>query len=242
MSKLTRALDKARSLPVTPTDPRFTRDPAKPAIRVMSIRAALEWAFAVERVSLDFDEFAEPRGSDTIWRLMQQGLTGCKVDGGGRSSGHDDAEIIAGIVSQLAIGCGGRGMAVQVATLARACMAPDWMQGQTPRMVPADTRMTKHGLFARSQPTIGVARSASELWGAMGVVAKTTRGRKSVQTSLCCPVVLRPSPAQIGAARRNYLAWYGALLELQCQISTAGLRTIRLTNAMPPLTPWRKDC
>ena len=37
---------------------------------------ALEWAFATERVSVDFDEFAAPSGADTIWRLIQRGLLG----------------------------------------------------------------------------------------------------------------------------------------------------------------------
>ena len=46
--------------------------PSRSAKRQMSILQALEWAFATEQVSIEFDEFDEPAGSDTIWRLMRQ--------------------------------------------------------------------------------------------------------------------------------------------------------------------------
>lgn len=70
------------------------------AKRALSVRQALEWAFGAERASVDFDELNDgPPATDTIWRLMQRGLLGCRIDGGGRSLPHDDAEVIASILS-----------------------------------------------------------------------------------------------------------------------------------------------
>jgi len=197
----------------------------KAGARILSIKAALEWAFAVERVSIEFDEFDAPSGCDTIWRLMQRGLVGCKVDGGGTSPRHDDAEVLASFVADLSHGAGGRGMAVQVASLARACAEPDWMRDAAPRCVPVETRMTKHGPFARTE--------------VVGQVETLYRGRKVKHDVTACPVTYRPSGAQIASARRAYLDWWGALLEVQSRARLAPLRTILITDDMPPMVPWR---
>lgn len=193
--------------------------------REMSVRQALEWAFAAERVSIEFDELADgPPATDTVWRLMQRGLLGCKIDGGGRSIGHDDAEVIASIVARLDIAAGGKGMAVELARLARAGMAPDWMPGATPRCVPRDTRLTKHGMFARTE--------------VVGQVVSTHRGRKVVRDVVCCPVTFHPSQARITAARKAYGAWWVALRALQGPLRKAGLRTVEITQDLPTRCPW----
>lgn len=199
---------------------------AAKAKRLMSVREALEWAFAVERASVDFDDFAGPGGVDTIWRLMQRGRLGCEIDGGGSTPRHDDAEVIASIVAQLPVSVGGKAMAVQLATLARAGMVPDWMPGAAPRCVPQDTRLTKHGLFAKTE--------------VVGSEETQYRGRKVKHDVVVCPVTYRPSMAQISAARRAYLDWWGALLDLQYRLAVAGLRTIRISREMPEMTPWHK--
>jgi hypothetical protein len=201
-------------------------DSATPVKRQMSIRQALEWAFAVERVSVEFDEIGEgPGGVDTIWRMMQRGRLGCRVDGGGRSPRHDDAEIIASFVANLREGCGGRGMAVEIARLARCGAVPDWMPGAVPRCVPVDVVENRHGVFAR---TSVVGR----------VEVRGRRGRRKVVDVLACPVTFRPTAAQIAAARREYLLWWSALLHLRDEIAGAGLRRIELTREMPPQRPW----
>lgn len=235
MSRMTRAFDKARAAtiviegelvrPVSLAMPRIA-GPAmvQPAMRALSIRAALEWAFGAERVSIEFDDFAAPAGRDTIHTLVQRGVLGCKVDGGGRSMAHDDAEVIASHVAALGPAFGGKGMAVQIASLARAGAAPDWMPDAKPRCVPVDMRMHKHGLFART-----------EVIGREDIVY---RGRKVRFDVAVCPVTFRPSVDQIAAARRAYLDWLRALIELRYQISVTGLRTISLTPSLPSATPW----
>ncbi len=200
---------------------------SRAARREMSIRAALEWAFGAERVAVEFDEINDaPPATDTIYRLMRQGALGCKIDGGGRSFGHHDAEIIASFVARLPVEHGGKGMAVQVANLARAGVVPDWMPGAVPRCVPREWRLTKHGDFARTEV---VGKGEIEFGG-----------RKVRYDMTACPVTYAPSAAQIAAARRDYLLWWGALLHLRHELHHfGGLTSIALTQDMPPLSPWR---
>ena len=197
--------------------------------RAMGIRVALEWAFGVEHAGLDFDDLrpdgARP-GVSTIWVMIHRGQLGCQIDGGGRSRAADDAETIAIAVANLPVALGGRAMAAEIAALARAGLAPDWMPDARPRCVPCEWRNTKHGLFARAE----VVRVETTLY----------RGRKVEHDVLACPVTFVPTSQQIAAARRRYLDWYGALLHLRADLGHA-LARIRLTDAMPPLTPWRAD-
>lgn len=200
-------------------------DSACRARREMSIKAALEWAFSAERVSIEFDEINDrPPATDTIWRLMRQGMLGCRIDGGGRSLAHDDAEVIASFVGSLGPEFGGRGMAVRIAQLARCGAEPDWMPGARPRCVPVDVVQNPHGTFARTV--------------VVGQAEVLRRGRKRKVDVLACPVEFAPRPATIAAARREYTAWWCALLELRVNLKHAGLRTISLTDRMPPRAPW----
>jgi hypothetical protein len=231
MTRLRQALDAARAARVSlaPAPPR-QRLPvvAVPDKRSLSVVKALEWAFAVEQVSLEFDEVNPDSyavGCDPIYRMMRQAELGCRVDGGGVSARADDAEVIASIVARLPMSYGGKGMAVQVAYHARACSAPDPMVGAVPKVVPRDGwRLTKHGEFARTE--------------VVGSVTTIYRGRKSVHDLIACPVMLRPSQADIGRARRAYLDWWGALLHLRYELAACGLETIEVTQDMPPLEPW----
>lgn len=195
--------------------------------RAMSIRAALEWAFGVEHARLDFDDLA-PQGArpgvSTIWVMMQRGQLGCQIDGGGSSRAADDAETIAIALANLPVALGGKPRAAEIATLARAGLAPDWMPDASPRCVPREWRNTKHGIFAKTE----VVRVETVLY----------RGRKTDHDVLACPVTFVPTGQQIAMARRRYLDWYGALLHLRADLGRA-LTRIRLTDAMPPLTPWR---
>jgi hypothetical protein len=193
--------------------------------REMSIKAALEWAFAAELASVDFDEIRDhPGGVDTIWRLMQRGRLGCKVDGGGRTQRHDDAEVIASFVGNLGPELGGRGMAVRIAQLARCCDVPDWMPGASPRCVPVEVVQNAHGVFAKTK--------------VVGHVEVLKRGRKKTVEVLACPVDFTPRAETIAAARREYTAWWCALLELRVNLMHAGLRTVAITQQMPRRRPW----
>lgn len=198
---------------------------AVPVKREMSIRAALEWAFSIELVSVDFDAIHEgPGGVDTIWRLMQRGRLGCKVDGGGRTLRHDDAEVIASFVGSLGPEFGGRGMAVQIAQLARCRLVPDWMPGAVPRCVPVEVVQNPHGTFSR---TVVVGQAEVQ-----------RRGRKRKVDVLACPVHFQPTAAKIASVRRAYTEWWCALLELRVGLAHAGLRTLSITQQMPPRAPW----
>lgn len=194
--------------------------------RDMTIRAALEWAFATEKVSLGFDDIgadAAP-GVDTVWVMMQRGVLGCRIDGGGRSLGHDDAEVIASILAELPPAQGGRGMAVQMAGLARAGRAPDWMPGAVPKCLPVGWHQNRHG-----------RRAVTEV---IGTATDLRRGRRVEVPIALCPVTYAPTQAQIAAARRAYLGWIGALMWLRHEVGLAGLRTIAITPGLPPMTPW----
>ncbi len=224
-----RAFDAARAVRLAPMPRRATQQLARPAKRPMSVALALGWAFGAECARLDFDEVnpdARTVGCDPIWRMMQQHALGCRVDGGGTSPAADDADVIASIVARLPVALGGKAMADQIAKLARVGAAPDWMPDATPRCVPRDGfRLTKHGEFARTE--------------CVGQVKTLYRGRKVVHYVVACPVSYRPSAAQISAARRAYLDWWGALLHLQAELRSCGLATIEVTRDMPPMTPWR---
>lgn len=199
-----------------------------PVRQVGSVREVLEWAFGPECASVDFDVLAAPAGVDTIWLMMQRGQLGCKVDGGRQGGGAqsaDDAEIVAGVVAALPIALGGRSMAVRVAELARAGAVPDYYPDATPRVVPLEWRRSKHGEFA-------VTEDARDLRFA-------GFGRFAVKDSRACPVRIVPTAQQIGAARRGWLDWVGALMHIHHALRVIGLSRWELTDALPPFAPWR---
>lgn len=199
--------------------------------RTMSIEQALNWAFGQERAQVEFDELSETahgnrRGVDGIALMIERGHLGCKIDGGGRSDPAWDAEVIASSVANLPASYGGKGMAAQVASLARAGMRPDWMPDARPRCVPLDWRMTKHGQFARTE--------------VVAEVVTVHRGRKVKRQITACPVRFVPTAQQVASARRNYLDWIGALIWLHAELrSLQILSRVVLTDEFPPMTPWR---
>lgn len=217
--------------------------PARPRRRAMSIQRALEWAFGTEHARLEFDEMGETSGNlrggvDGIWIMMQRGQLGCQIDGGGFSYPADDAEIIASAVAGLPEGWGGRRMAVLIAEHARAGITPDWMRDARPRYLPVETRTNRHGTFAATE-------DARHL-GVEGWPPQEHRGRKGRvvrRPVLYCPVYVTPTAREIAAARRRYLDWWGALLWIGAELRGLGiLGRIEITDAMPPMTPWRVEC
>lgn len=232
-----RAYDAQRDAPSTEAEDRAYRAPALPRNQPqpMGIRAALEWAFGVEMAQLDFDgSEAASVGTDSIWRMMQDHNLGCRVDGGGRSASHSDAEVIASFVAALPAGRGGRSMAVRIAGLARAGIAPDPMLDVRQRIVPVDMRQpNQHGPRARSEP---VPLNEPGRW-----VFPAGRGRPPAP-SHWTRVTDSPTGAQISAARRGWLDWWGALLWLGQDLRSCGrLDRVIITTEMPPMTPWQQS-
>lgn len=212
-------------------------------MRELSIEAALVWAFATERSGIDFaeerdpDSYAGGGSADSVWTLMKRGRLGCRVDGGGYSEPHDDAQMISSQVAALSEGSGGRKMALQVAELARVGMRPDWMKDARPRCVAAEWKGNRHGG--------GAATADAADLGSAGWKAVPRRNRKGVVVHdpvRYCPVIYTPTARTIAAARRNYLQWWGALLEIGAHLRLTGvLSGIKITDEMPPLHPWRAE-
>lgn len=195
--------------------------------RVMPIMAALEWAFGRECASIDFDDNgsgASRVGVSPVWVMMQRGQLGCQIDGGGRSAVHHDAEVIAILLEAMPHELGGKAMAVTVAALARAGIAPDWMRGAKPRCLPVAWMHNRHGTYGKSE--------------VVETITTVHRGKRLERKVLAVPVTFRPTHAQISAARQRYLDWWGALLWLRQEVEGAGLQSVEVTRAMPPMEPW----
>lgn len=215
---------------------------AAPIKREIGILGLLEWAFQRECAELDFGDIdrlgAQPRvGVGIEYILMQRGPAGARIDGGGRSWPHDDAELVADAVAHLPITHGGRAMAVQIAQLARSGGRPDAMVGARVTARPKGWNTNRHGM----RPAIA---DAAKL-GPYGWCAQPRRNRKGIVVHdrvSYTPIVFAPMPDQIARARRNYLLWWGALLDIRQSLEETGLLSAHyLTDAMPPLTPWRKS-
>lgn len=205
--------------------------PMRAATREMSIQQALEWAFAIERAQIDFDElgaheFDRP-GVDNIWILQRQHELGCRVDGGGSSDPHPDAQIIAAAVEALPIEMGGRRMALLVAECARARRAPDWREDERRGIVPCGWDMTDDGEW------LATTRKLPEQ------VYRVAKSRKKTYRPELCPISYTGSASVLAKRRRDYLAWYGALLHLLGQLSWGDAFTaIRLVDGLPSVSPW----
>lgn len=203
--------------------------------RRLGVQQALEWAFGKEHARLDL-ETVDPEnvvrpavGSE--WLIWQRHVLGATIRSSGRGWGgsapHHDAEVIAAFVANLDEAHGGRAMAVRLAELARAGITPDWMPGAKVRCVPVAWRMTKHGRFAGTE--------------VVETVASLRRRQRVRRDVIWCPVTYTPTAQQIGAARRGYLDWWSALMFLAADLRGCGmLSQVEVTDAMPPMEPWRK--
>ena len=159
---------------------------------------------------------------------MQRATLGCRIDGGRYkpdSSTHEDAEVIAACVARLPTSQGGLRLAIRIAELARAGMAPDWMPGAVLRCVPVEMRRNQHGARSITIP--------------VGTTRVLTRGKWRTVELRACPVIWSPHPDQIAAARRHYQQWW-LVLEWVRKGLLAGdmLREIRVVDEMPARTPW----
>ena len=200
----------------------------------MSVQQALEWAFRVEHAQLELPEPPDPErgpgfGFGLEYVLLQRAIIGCKVDGGQYKIGsytHEDAEVIAATVAGMPDSLGGKRMAIRVAELARAGLAPDWMPGAVPRCVPVEAKRNQHG-----------ERAATIVVGTERVLS---RGKWRTVDVLACPVTFSPHPQQIKAARRAYDDWWQALEWVRDGLRTgAMLRGLEVMLTMPKARPWR---
>ncbi|MFU1606581.1 hypothetical protein ACM25O_08970 [Sulfitobacter pontiacus] len=199
--------------------------------RRISIQSLLEWAFADECASIDFEDagtLAPGYGAiGNAYLMAQRGALGCRIDGGGQSLPDPDADLVAAAVAMLPEGCGGRRMAVQIAELARARAMPDAFVGVQPRCEPKDWHVNPYGRRAKTM-SLGIEIDSS--------------GRKARRHDVqVCPVVYRPDGSQVASARRNYLQWWSALSELRITFEIhTNLSRWSVDECMPPMTPWKK--
>ena len=205
--------------------------PRGAAAREISILGLIEWAFQRECAQLDFDEMASTAGErpsvSPLWMLMQRHNLGCKVDGGGRSDPHPDADMVASALAALPEARGGRRMGIWIAELARAGLRPDWMPTAQTKCEPVEIHKGRHGAYAKSEPC--------------GQIELVSRGRKRLVELRWCPIRFTCTPDKIAAARRDYLRWWDALYDLRISFQRyGGLTAWRVSDAMPPRTPWIK--
>lgn len=197
--------------------------------RALTIRAALEWAFATEHASLDFAEAQGDNvrpGVSPLWVVMQRGQLGCSIDGGGHSRPAHDADIIASTVAHLPDLQGGRKMALQIAELARAGQPCGWGADLRPRCIPKGWRAeNQNGPIA-----------ATEL---VETLTLGQAGRTRQFPVYCCPVTYTASAGRIMAARAHYLDWVCALEWLAGELRARPvLDTIAIVPGLPDLQPW----
>lgn len=200
--------------------------------RRIGVRPLLEWAFGVELATLDFNEVATVGGTGlpgigVEFVLMQQAILGVRIDTSrGRSAPAGDAELVASVVSAYP----DRAMALRVAELARAGSEPDWIADPTPRCSPVKWRKTSHGLRGAQAP--------GDVWRYAARMGRNA-GQPVERRGMCCPVEFHPTAAKVASARRAYLDWWGALLQIASLLRAVDLARFELTGEMPPMTPWK---
>lgn len=207
---------------------------------VIDIRKLLEWAFQTEKARLEFAEDgfrAHGFGfTSSTAGIIEHERLGCRIDGGGISNCHPDADQVAAFVSGLSVGHGGRQMAVWVADLARTGRVPDWMPDSQPRFFPADVHTNRYGRRAKTEDAASLGDS--------GWKPQPRRNRKQVivhEKVLYCPVVCRPMPSEIARARRAYSAWCLALADIHAAVRAYGrLVRFELLPDLPDPRPWRR--
>ncbi|MEQ8292499.1 MAG: hypothetical protein RIA08_09855 [Roseovarius sp.] len=203
---------------------------------LISVRGLLEWAFGVEFASLEYDEVSAAlygrsfAGIGAEYRIMQQLALGkgrgegVRVDTSfGTSHPHDDAEMVATVLRHTVRWS----LAVQVAELSRSGRLPDWGAGARPRCEPAEWRRCKHGLYASTD--------RGDRW------TFVSAGRVKRVEGRICPIVYRDTARELAARRRAYLDWWGALLSVKSGLNAVDLRRFEVTEAMPPMEPWKKS-
>ncbi|MEQ3670670.1 hypothetical protein [Pseudophaeobacter sp.] len=205
--------------------------------RAVGVWEILCWAFQRECASLDLGEQLTGLQSqinvDPIYRMAEIARLGCRVDGGGSSRSHHDADIVAATLAVLPDSLGGFRTATWIAELARAGREPAW-RGEV-SILPVETRTNRWGVRAATA-------DAKEL-GASGWPHQPRQNRKGVTVYDVvdyCPCLIRPSPSEIVRMRHAYMAWQLALLEVRNALQITHLTAHVVTDRMPPRAPWAK--
>ena len=205
--------------------------------RAVSVWDLICWAFQRGGGRLDWDEEAtgvvQVQAWDTIAKLEAMRRLGCRVQGGGRSEPDHDADVVTSTLAVLPDRVGGKRMAAMMADHARAGRMPDWRCDQV--IEPVEWVENRHGRF-------GKQADAAEL-GSMGWPPQVHQGRKrvSMKPVMYVPVRIVPSASVVAAARRDYLDFYLALLEVKYALEISHLTRFEITDAMPPRTPWTEN-
>lgn len=197
--------------------------------RSVSIVGLLDWAFRIEAAQLVFNEIedAQSVGFGMEYVMIERARLGCRVDGGGSSPCHPDADLVADALAQLPEGCGGRRMAVTIAEHARRGTSPDWGRAVVASCEPVEWQRCKHGVYARRV-----------FWEGSGRWSPTWLGRND---GYACPVTFSGTAAEVAARRRSYTQWRLALLELrQTFAAYDNLSAWQVTDDMPPRAPWQE--
>jgi len=198
-----------------------------PARWTGGIERALEWAFRNERVGLDHPSASvAPAGPSygLEYVAIRQAELGARVDGGGVSAAHHDAEAIAAAVGRLPWW-----LAVTIAESARSGSRPLGLAMAEVRVEPAAWQAGAHGYSART-----------EVVERIEVKARGRGGRASTREVRWCPVVYRPSLARIEADRETYLRWWFAVVDLSVGLR-GKLDQWALTDELPPMRPWLEE-
>lgn len=209
---------------------------------MVSIREALNWAFGVEFAQMDLPEREAPEdrgyGFGTEYLLLQRlKLGGVRIDTSpGRSEAHADAQILASLVAAMPRRLGGAGMAVQVAEWARSGLAPDWLEGASPRVIPEDVKTDKLG-------RVVAVTDDGPVWVWYEVKANARRGtytkHRHEARSRVCRVQWEFTREEIDLARSNYRRWVEALAHVAQEARKPGvLGKVGISDELPPLTPW----
>ncbi|MBB3995295.1 hypothetical protein GGR95_002950 [Sulfitobacter undariae] len=212
----------------------------------ISIQRLLEWAFASECAQVDFEDAGTLAAGygyiGNAYRMAERGALGCRIDGGGRSYPDADADLVAAAVAVLPEGCGGRGMAVQIAELARARKVPDLLDGAVVQMGDLDPARLS-GIVGCSPADIHRNRhGARAVKVALGVEPYIDGRKVKRWTVEICPVRYSVQHPGIARARRNYLQWRLALLDLrQTFVSYNNLSRWTLSSTLPPIAPWQNS-
>ena len=206
--------------------------PAQPVgVKEVSILELIEWAFQREKVSIEFDQVrasmpGQLPGFGMEWVMIERAKLGCRVDGGGRSDPHPDAEAVADALAQLPEGVGGRRMALTIAELARAGQPHGWGARAAPQVQPRAWRETKHGRFAETERC--------------GLVRYRSRGKDREVEARWCPITIENHPRDEARARRAYLLWWSALRELRDTFRVyGGLTGHSVSLRLPSHLPWK---
>lgn len=211
--------------------------------REMAIRSAVEWAFGIEKAQLDLPDTRDIEdrgyGFGTEYVLMQRArLGGVKIDGGGRSYPHDDADMISAVVATIPRGLGGIPIAIRVAECGRNLTTPDWMPEAQTRILPVEWRARNQlGRWAKTEV---IRRGINTIHTPHPKNPARTIKRRVPYTEEWCPITVEDHPQEIAAARREYSRWRAALAFVRDVLREGDLLgSIEITMTLPPDRPWQ---